>query len=144
MINTAGALRDVYGGSKNTNVRKAPQYKFLHDGGAVSTHSVIDKEIHNRKRRVLSHAFSDAALRSFDDSIIENVDRWCDILGQKDGGKSTTWSSPKNMATWANYVTFDVLGDLCFGKPFGLLTSTATRWLPPMMLSRTLAFQVVR
>ena len=47
------------------------------------------------------------------------------------------------MSNWSNYLTFDVLGDLCFGKPFGLLTSSAQRYIPQMMLANMYALHTV-
>lgn len=135
-------MKEIYAGSKNTHVIKAKNYEFLHDGGATSTHSVIDKTVHSRKRRVLSHAFSENALRSLETYMIQNVNSWLSILGDSQTTDKAQWSSPKNMTQLANYVTFDVLGDLCFGKPFGLLQDL-NRFVPPLMMSRIKAFHVV-
>lgn len=74
--------------------------------------------------------------------IIQNVDSWLSILGDGQSAETAQWSSPKNVAQLANYVTFDVLGDLCFGKPFGLLQGL-NRFVPPLMMSRLKAFHVV-
>ncbi len=142
IINTVGALHDIYAGSKNNNVQKAPMYKLLHIGG-TSTHSEINKAAHGRKRRVLGHAFSDQALKSMEVFITDNVDRWCKLLGEDNAEAASTWSKSKDMAKWANYVTFDVLGELCFGKSFNMMDSTTNRGVPSMMLSRTQNFQVV-
>ena len=144
IINTAEALKDIYAGSKNSSVRKAPLYRFLHQGGATSTHSVIDKTVHGRKRRILSHAFSDQALKSLEPYMVGSIDTWLELLGEGHSGeKAASWSERKNMSVWANYVTFDVLGDLCFGKPFGLLHDASTHFLPRLMLARATALQVV-
>jgi hypothetical protein len=76
-----------------------------------------------------------------------NIEQWCDLLGTNtvDGRKpkANEWTEAKDMSRWANYLTFDVLGDLCFGKPFGLLTSEAQRYIPQMLLSTMYAFQTV-
>lgn len=95
----------------------------------------------------MSQAFSDTALRSLEQYIVTNIERWCDSLSinTTDGRKveGNEWSEAKNMSNWSNYLTFDVLGDLCFGKPFGLLTSSAQRYIPQMMLSNMYAFHTV-
>lgn len=47
------------------------------------------------------------------------------------------------MAKWSNYVTLDLLGDLCFGKPFGMLEPDEYRGTPDVMLGRGKLFHVV-
>ncbi|RDW74792.1 hypothetical protein BP6252_05934 [Coleophoma cylindrospora] len=146
VMNTVDGARGIYAGPK-TNVQKAPFYKFLHMNNSTAVASVIDKTSHARKRHIVSQGFSDAALRSLEPYIIENIEQWCDLLGTNitDGRKvqDNEWSEAKNMSQWTNYLTFDVLGDICFGKPFGLLTSSAHRYLPQMLLSNMYAFQAV-
>lgn len=143
MINTPGALKDVYTNSKVNPVKKSSHYRFLHDDGHVSTHSAVDKDVHAFKRRVLNGGFSEQALRNLEPLMIATIDRWLIALGA-DGSKETKgWTKPKNMAKWSNYVTLDVLGDLCFGKPFGMLESDAYRDIPGFMLGRSKVFHVV-
>ena len=91
-----------------------------------NTHSSIDKASHARKRRVLSHAFSDAAIRTMEKYILANVRTFTKALGQKSSVYTNEkpdgqWSAAQNMADWCNYLTFDVMGDLCFGKAFEML-----------------------
>lgn len=45
--------------------------------------------------------------------MIHHVDRWCELLGEN---TEKEWSDDRDMAHWANYVIFDILSDLCFGK----------------------------
>ncbi|RMZ84350.1 hypothetical protein DV738_g563, partial [Chaetothyriales sp. CBS 135597] len=66
------ALRQIYG-SRSINVCKSKFYDLLDSGsGAATTHTEIDKEKHAARRRILSHAFSDAALRDIEALVIEN------------------------------------------------------------------------
>ena len=116
---------------------------FLHNGSS-STLSEINKTAHGRKRRVLGHAFSDHALKSLEVFITNNVDRWCKLLGEDNGQSPSTWSKSKDMRRWANYVTFDILGELCFGKSFGMMESTTKRGVPAMMMTRLQYFSIVR
>ena len=39
----------------------------------------------------------------------------------------------RNMAHWSNWLTFDVIGDLCFGKAFGMLTCEEWRFWPTLI-----------
>lgn len=81
-----------------------------------STWNVTDIPTHARKRRVLSHAFSEKALRTAEPFVHSNVDRWLDLFDQRGEGGSTSF----NMAHEMDYLVFDILGDLCFGKCFDM------------------------
>lgn len=49
----------------------------------------------------------------------------------KNGGE---WSVPLNMADWSNHLIFDTLGDLCFGKSFGMMEpNSELRYVPELM-----------
>ncbi len=62
--------------------------------------------------------------------ILANIRIFCEKLGSghprmvKWKGE---WSAPKNIADWCNYLTFDVMGDLCFGKAFEMLEREENR-----------------
>jgi cytochrome P450 len=73
---------------------------------------------HTRMRRLLAHAFSDAALREqepiltqYFDLMVTELSRCCEAGGSVD------------MTKWYNCLTFDVIGDLCFGESFHALDS---------------------
>jgi cytochrome P450 len=88
-----------------------------------SIHSSIDKAAHARKRRVLSHAFSETAMKSMEKYILTNIRSFCSKIGTQSNlaEKSGEWGTPLNMADWCNYLTFDVMGELAFGKAFEML-----------------------
>ena len=142
-FNSASALHAIYG--HRANVRKADFYfAFPATKDAWSTHSAIDKGLHARKRRVLALGFGDAALRGLQPHILGVVDTFVNAVGDRgagekaklrcddDGcdceGKSEDWSVPKDMGLWANYMSYDVLGELCFGQSFDTLTSPTNRF----------------
>lgn len=83
--------------------------------------------------RVLNHAFSEKALRSAEPFVLSNVDRWCEIIaGEID--ETAGWSTSLNMADWVNYLVFDLLGDLCFGKSFDMKEKDSdTKHVPHLM-----------
>ena len=114
VLNTPEGLHAIYEG--RANVRKGDYYAvYPKKAGEFNTVNAIDKTIHARKRRVLNSAFSEKAMRSAEPFIVQNVDRWCDILADDAGDD---WTPPRNMSEWVEYLVFDILGDLCFGKCF--------------------------
>lgn len=134
-FNTSTALKEIYG--YKANVRKGDFYlAFPATKDAVSTHSAIDKAAHARKRRVLSHAFSDTAIKSMEKYILSHILQLCSNLGEHgatsrysdNAEKGGQWTEPKDMSLQADWMTFDIMGDLCFGKAFGMLERPDNRF----------------
>lgn len=125
-FNSNKALKEIYG--FRTNVGKAEFYNaFVHP--AANTHNTRDKEVHARKRRVLSHAFAEGAMKEMQRYILGNVRTFCEQIGITDGSvESKGWSKPRNMSDWCNYLAMDILGDLSFGKAFHMLESEQNRF----------------
>ncbi|XHG05829.1 hypothetical protein AWENTII_009043 [Aspergillus wentii] len=74
---------------------------------------------HTRFRKALSHAFSAKGLQAQEPLVIGYVDK---LIGRlKDIAES---SLPVDMVKWYNLTTFDLIGDLAFGEPFGGLDSS--------------------
>ncbi|KAL3952158.1 cytochrome P450-like protein [Purpureocillium lilacinum] len=127
-FNSNQALKEIYG--FRSNVRKAEFYNaFVHP--AANTHNTRDKEVHARKRRVLSHAFSDSAMKEMQRYILGNVRTFCEQVGIVDGGavaENKGWTKPRDMSHWCNYLAMDILGDLSFGKAFHMLEKPDNRF----------------
>lgn len=149
-MNSNTALSTIYG--PHANVRKSIFYTaFAATPEAASTHSTIDKTAHARKRRVLSYAFSEAAVKSMEKYILHNVrsftdglltNRWSNstangqmVVSEKGGEKGPMpgWGPAQNMADWCNYLTFDIMGDLCFGKAFNMLEKADNHFAADMI-----------
>jgi hypothetical protein len=103
----------------------------------VNTHNTWNAtsvETHSRKRRVLNYAFSESALRSAEVFLHNNIDRWLELLGstaEEEGG----WTKSQNLSEWVNWLVFDILGDLSFGKSFGMKEMDSDlRHIPEMMM----------
>ena len=45
--------------------------------------------------------------------------------------ESRCWTA--DMGKWGNYLTFDVMGDLVFGRDFGMLAGDESRELPAII-----------
>ena len=95
---------------------------------APNTHNTRDKDVHARKRRVLSQAFSDNAIKGMERYILGNIRTFCQEIGRGATAETKGWSTPKNMADWCNYLAMDILGDLCFGKAFHMLERPDNRY----------------
>lgn len=101
--------------------------------GVYNTHNAIDKSIHGRKRRVLSQAFSEQALKGMEDVMLLNIRQFCSIMGGDEIGLETKSTDSqkgpviRNMTDWFAYLTYDVMGELCFGKSFGMLIERGRR-----------------
>lgn len=134
VINTPTAFKRIFGPAGN--VRKGNYYQvWPRNIHTVNTWNATSVETHARKRRVLNYAFSEKALKSAEVFIHTNTDRWLELLGQF-AEKEGEWSKSLNMCDWMNYLVFDILGDLCFGKSFDMKEpDSKLRHVPEMMVS---------
>ncbi|KAH3956542.1 hypothetical protein HBI56_235830 [Parastagonospora nodorum] len=119
-FNTAEALKEIYiTGAKN--FQKSPNYRVLRHG-AANTLTMINKEEHARRRRIVSQGLSDAAVRFHEPTLMAHIQKCFALLSGTD--------EPKNVASWFNYLSFDIMGDVVFGMQYNLLGSTANRAIP--------------
>lgn len=81
-----------------------------------------DKD-HRRLRRLQSHAFSEKALTAQQDVIKTHLDTFIAQLKKRAVPTSEGASSDGivDIVQWLNFLTFDTIGDLAFGSPFGCL-----------------------
>jgi hypothetical protein len=118
VINTPTAFKKIFG--PKGNVRKSDYYRvWPRNVHSINTWSSTAISVHARKRRVLNYAFSEAALRDAEVFLHSNLDRWLELIGQQ-AAKDGEWTTPINMCDWINWLVFDILGDLCFGKNFNM------------------------
>ncbi|KAE8396217.1 cytochrome P450 [Aspergillus alliaceus] len=127
-INDAQALEAIYG--HQANVQKTRWYSSFY---SVSIFNAVDKSVHARKKRVMSQAFSDQALRGMEPHVLSAIREWCKGLGDNAKEKSHGWSTPKDMAHWSACMVFDVLGEVCFGKSFEASSSDKNHFFIPLM-----------
>ena len=125
-FDTKEALKDVYS-NVSANVGKGFLYHVVTSQfGFASTFSTQDKEIHARKKRILAPAFTDASLRNMEQYVLKHIRNFV----QKIGPAEDSESSVTDLGQWSGYVTFDVMGDLSFGRDFGMLDNNALRDVP--------------
>ena len=82
-----------------------------------------DRTEHTRKRKVVSHTFSAKSIGQFEQYIHANLElffqKWTKL--SKTQKNSTTGYASIDALNWFNYLAFDIIGDLAFGAPFGML-----------------------
>jgi cytochrome P450 len=76
-----------------------------------------NRQDHQRYRRAVAHGFSNQSMMDQQPIISGYVDKFINGLREvcADGTK------PLDIAAWYNFTTFDIIGDLAFGEPFGCL-----------------------
>jgi benzoate 4-monooxygenase len=83
--------------------------------------STRDRADHTRKRKVVSHTFSAKSVGQFEQYLQKNLETF---VAQWD--KLSTEAPKGGYAKvdglqWCNYLAFDMIADLAFGQPFGML-----------------------
>jgi cytochrome P450 len=134
-FNTNTALEAIYG--HKSNCWKGEFYtKFPARKNVYSVHSEIDKERHAHKRRVLSHALSDRALKGMEEYILNQIRIFCTQIGSS--------TQPLDMASQCDYLTGDVLGDLCFGQSFDMQEKPGNRFISDLVQGSAKKALIVR
>lgn len=118
------AWREIYGHLKRGDVENAkdPRLEGGHD------HSMINasRERHGQMRRLLAHGFSARAMAEQQPLIDKYIDLFLRRLREHGQGGKT----PVDATKWFEWTTFDIVGDLSFGEPFGCLqTATSHPWV---------------
>ncbi|KAJ5622389.1 hypothetical protein N7528_005621 [Penicillium herquei] len=118
-FNTPRAFRDIYGAKPGGCLPKDRSHYITPVNGVDHLVCAVDSSVHARQRRLLSHAFSDNALRGQEDLIRGYVDTLIKKLRAEVDRKETR--SVVDIKNWMNYTTFDITGDLMFGESFDCL-----------------------
>lgn len=115
-FNTAQSWKDVYGIRpgriqlpKNRDALQEPE-QF------PSLIGVVNDGDHARVRGLLSPAFSDRAMREQEPLIKGYIDLLIQRLKEQIQGPN---KGEVDVVRWFNFITFDVIGDLALGQPFG-------------------------
>ncbi|GAB7355616.1 hypothetical protein MBLNU459_g6340t1 [Dothideomycetes sp. NU459] len=106
---------------------KSVWYDHLHPSSALLFFR--DRATHDRRRRIWSPGFSDKALRGYE----PRIQRYNDLLMaqiESSGGE------PMDISKWLGFYSFDVMGDLGFGRSFDMLAKGQMHWAIGVMLSK--------
>lgn len=116
---TPGAWKTIYGhrSAGQESFHKDPTFYRKTNSG--HPHIIVANDAdHRRQRRLLTHAFSEKALRGQEHLIKHYVDLFIAKLHDK-----ARRGEQADLVQWYNFTTFDLIGDLAFGEPFGCLAS---------------------
>ncbi|RWA04907.1 hypothetical protein EKO27_g10196 [Xylaria grammica] len=112
---TAEAYQDIHGHVSKGKARFLKTEFYDNDDPTPRVTGARDPEVHARQRKALSHAFSAKSLREQEEIVQKYIDGFMMQLGRVgENGKKAL-----NMSETFNWLTFDVIGDLAFGEPFG-------------------------
>jgi len=106
-------------------LQKDPNFYFKIADAAYSILTVPSDGDHSRYRRLLSHGFSEKAIRE-QESVLKV---YVDLLIQRLHKRAK--EGPQDMVAWFNWTTFDLIGDLTFDRSFDCLENEAYHeWIP--------------
>ncbi|KAL5353083.1 hypothetical protein ACLOAV_001113 [Pseudogymnoascus australis] len=129
-FNNPNAWKDIYGHRQGHPPMSKDMAFYNRPASGVDSLITANRSDHSRYRRLVSHAFSDNALREQEPLIKGYVDLLIQRLHEhaSDG--------PLDMVAWYNWTTFDLIGDLAFGESFGCLeTCTYHPWISMLFAS---------
>lgn len=108
---------EVYGHSRGGRP-EFPKWKPFFELGDASYTSIFtaNREDHRRERRIVAHAFSDAAIKGQEALIMQYIDKLFDHFR-----KHAEQRIPTDVVRWYNFTTFDIVGDLALGESFHCL-----------------------
>lgn len=133
VYSTPEVWKDIYGHKKKCaeQFSKDPQLYTPTPNGTGGL-IVVDNSQHSRVRRLISHAFSEQALRKQETLLHTYADHLIERLYELTPKKSP-WNVV-DIVRWYNYTTFDLIGDLSFGEPFYCLRDDKYHWWVSLML----------
>lgn len=89
--------------------------------GTTGVFNTRDRTDHTRKRKMIAHAFSPKSVGEFEPHMTSNVGRWVDRLDRISSSTPPISYTKMNAMPWFSYLAFDIIGDLAFGAPFGMV-----------------------
>ncbi|KAF4976730.1 hypothetical protein FZEAL_6645 [Fusarium zealandicum] len=138
LINTTTAVKEIHSHSANTLKSKAYQ-ALVHS--APNTLTIRHKEDHARRRRILSLAFSDARMLSYEKIVRRHINTLCDNLdesAEREQGSvemsleselGLVFTLPNLHVKIGDYFTFDVMSEVIFGMRYNAMKESTYRFV---------------
>ncbi|KAI0099090.1 cytochrome P450 [Nemania sp. FL0031] len=106
VFNTTTALKQIY---QNPRITKPINYLANQaKRGSHNTWNSLDRDMHNRKRKLMGPAVSKRSMEAFEPIVIEQIDVFLKQIG-------AYRESPIDMKDKCNYLGMDIVGLLSFG-----------------------------
>ncbi|KAF7300871.1 Cytochrome P450 [Mycena kentingensis (nom. inval.)] len=109
----------------STALDKSPFYRAFYVQGSESLFSTQNRALHSSKRRLLSQPFAYQSIRGFESFMRESLGRFVQRLDRICAGDrfgdAVREGSVVNVLLWFNYLAFDIISDLAFGEPLGMV-----------------------
>lgn len=134
-FSSAGAWKDIYGHKKAGEAVLVKNRKFYEHPGGTNILDIVtaDGPNHSRIRRIFAHAFSDKALKMQEPLFLTYVNK---LVRHMKEAVEKDQDHKFNMVNMYNFTTFDVMGDLTFAEPLGMLDNTNYHpWVASMFAS---------
>jgi len=80
-----------------------------------------DRAEHTRKRKTVSHTFSAKSVSQFEQYMHHNLEMFAQQWDNMAAKAPSKGFANLDALNWFNYLAFDIIGDLAFGAPFGML-----------------------
>ncbi|KAI0805846.1 cytochrome P450 [Xylaria sp. FL0064] len=124
VFNSVNALREIY---RNERITKSCAYLASQRGpdADYSLFSSIDRQMHQRKRKLCSPVLNDRAMRAFEVAMMSQIEIFLEGLFSACQQPAT----PVNMSEKLQHLTMDVAAHLVFGYPLNLQTDGAYRFM---------------
>ncbi|KAK8121169.1 cytochrome P450 67 [Apiospora kogelbergensis] len=112
------AFRDIY--ANYSPCEKGPLYSHGHPSTTVL--EARSRKLHAPKRKPWDRAFTTTALNNYEERVDRHTDQLLRRIEEHQG-------SEFNVTRWFSFYTFDVMGELAFGKSFRQLEDNAEHYM---------------
>ncbi|OAL35267.1 hypothetical protein AYO20_05521 [Fonsecaea nubica] len=132
-FNEPQAFQDIYG--FKANVRKSDLFAASQTNSeAKDTFSELYKDAALKKRKILASGFSESSLRSFEAYMVDQINIFCRQL------VDPATEKVKDMSRWFNFLSYDLMGEIVFGRGFGMLTDPSLHYILDLIDSTTFSY----
>ncbi|KAI1173388.1 cytochrome P450 [Nemania sp. FL0916] len=122
LFNSATALHDIY--DNDRIVKSHINTALMQTPGVYSLFTIIDKETHRAKRRIVGSSINERAMRTFEPTMLEQVDLFVNILFT-----SSQTSEPVNITEIVTRLACDLVALLSLGFNLKLQTDPTNRFM---------------
>lgn len=122
-IYNPAAVNHIHG--SDSDCTKADWYDNLKPLHAINT--TRSKQVHERRRRIWDMGFSQRSLDAYEPRVLHHASQLASQHAARAG-------EPVNVTEWFSYFAFDVMSELSFGKPLGMLKSGQSHYVRDLLI----------